>query len=242
MKINFRFIILWMALLIYGSSAIAQDIIVFNDGSVERTKILEINDNEVKYKKWDNLDGPLYSANKSTIMTINYQNGTSEKFFQQKQVEQQQFATTPDLKYDSDSPSYLRLGDRYLTEEEAIKLLYYDGESIYEDTWVGANKQRNFGKRMLFTGLGMFIGGSVTLGIGLAVDDGEMDVVSALAIPVASIGFACWIAGMIVNSIGNYRMSWTLKTYNNDIKHSNNKTTSLLFGATNNGIGLQLKF
>lgn len=239
MKINFRFIILWMALLIYGSSAIAQDTIIFNDGSVERTKILEINDNEVKYKKWDNLDGPLYSANKSTITTINYQNGTSEKFFQQKQIEQQQFATTPDLEYDRNSPSHLRLGDTYLTEEEAIKLLYYNGESIYEDTWVGANKQRRSGKTMIATGLVLFIGGCISAGVDLALGDG---IIASIFLPVGEIGLTCFIGGIVLNSIGKKRMTWTLNTYNNHIKNSNNKTTSLLFGAMNNGIGLQLKF
>lgn len=238
MKINFRFMILWIVLLIYGLSATAQDIIVFNDGSVERVKVLEINANEIKYKKWDNLEGPLYSVDKSKIMTINYQNGTSEKFSQQDHVEQQQFVSTPDLEYDRKSPSSLRLGDKYLTEQEAEKLLYYQGENIYKNTWLEATKQRRNGTTMLFIGLGVWLGCGITGGIDLS----ENGMAYPYLLAASSAGFSLWVAGIIFNSIGNHRMDWTLRTYNNGIKHGNNKTASLSFGATNNGIGLQLKF
>ena len=58
----------------------AQDLIVKTDGTIIKGKISEITDDAVKYKKADNLDGPLYSIAKSSVSAINYENGTVEKF------------------------------------------------------------------------------------------------------------------------------------------------------------------
>ena len=58
----------------------AQDIIVMRDGSIVQSKVAEITSSEVKYKKYSNLDGPLYTIDKSTILAINYENGEKETF------------------------------------------------------------------------------------------------------------------------------------------------------------------
>lgn len=58
----------------------AQDVIVKKDGSTIISKVLEIDDTNVKYKKYSNLKGPLYVIKKVEILSINYQNGEIEKF------------------------------------------------------------------------------------------------------------------------------------------------------------------
>ena len=62
------------------SSLKAQDLIVKTDGTIIKGKISEISDEAIKYKKADNLDGPVYSVSKSSVSAINYENGTVEKF------------------------------------------------------------------------------------------------------------------------------------------------------------------
>jgi len=58
----------------------AQDMIVKKDGSIVKVKIVEVGDDIIKYKKFGNLDGPLYSVSKSNLTSINYENGEVEKF------------------------------------------------------------------------------------------------------------------------------------------------------------------
>ena len=58
----------------------AQDVIVMKDGSTIVSKILEITANEVKYKKFTNLEGPTYTVLKSEVKVINYANGEKETF------------------------------------------------------------------------------------------------------------------------------------------------------------------
>lgn len=57
-----------------------QDVIYKNDKSEIKAKVLEILDKEIKYKKFDFLDGPTYSLNKNQIFIIIYSNGQKEMF------------------------------------------------------------------------------------------------------------------------------------------------------------------
>lgn len=56
----------------------AQDLIMKIDGDEIKAKVLEIGDSEIKYKRFDNEDGPSYSISKSEVFVIKYANGTKE--------------------------------------------------------------------------------------------------------------------------------------------------------------------
>lgn len=69
---NLLVIVLFFAL---SCDAFAQDVIVKKDGSAILSKILEVNTSDIKYKKYSNLDGQVYTMQKSEILSINYENG-----------------------------------------------------------------------------------------------------------------------------------------------------------------------
>ncbi len=58
----------------------AQDVIVKKNGDTIVSKVLEIDDTVVKYKKFSNLEGPTYSIAKAEVNCINYENGEKETF------------------------------------------------------------------------------------------------------------------------------------------------------------------
>lgn len=58
----------------------AQDIIYKTDGSEIQSKVIEISEDLIKYKKFSNLDGPLYSIAKNEVFMIVYENGEREVF------------------------------------------------------------------------------------------------------------------------------------------------------------------
>ena len=62
----------------------AQDMIVTKDSKKVDAKVTEINVDDVKYKRFDHLDGPTYTIPKSEIVTIIYQNGLVETFETEK--------------------------------------------------------------------------------------------------------------------------------------------------------------
>ena len=77
---------LLIAAVILPAYSYAQDIIVMRDGSIVQSKVTEITSSEVKYKKYSNLDGPLYTIDKSAILAINYENGEKETFAAEEQA------------------------------------------------------------------------------------------------------------------------------------------------------------
>lgn len=58
----------------------AQDVILLKNGAEINAKVEQINDNDVKYRKPDNLNGPVYTVLKSEIFMIKYSNGTKDTF------------------------------------------------------------------------------------------------------------------------------------------------------------------
>ena len=58
--------------------AFAQDIIHTIDGRSIEAKILEINDDDILYKTFDNQDGPDYRMSVGRVARIVFQNGTEK--------------------------------------------------------------------------------------------------------------------------------------------------------------------
>ncbi len=58
----------------------AQDLIIKKNGDEINAKIQELGAREIKYKKMDNPDGPLFSILKSEVFMIKYANGTKDVF------------------------------------------------------------------------------------------------------------------------------------------------------------------
>lgn len=66
--------------ILFSMNLFAQDVIVKRDGSTIVSKVYEIGDKDVKYKKHTNLNGPTYTIAISEIDVINYENGEKESF------------------------------------------------------------------------------------------------------------------------------------------------------------------
>lgn len=58
----------------------AQDVVVKKDGSTILAKVLEVNQDNIRYKKFSNPDGPTYTIGLSDVMAVNYENGEKETF------------------------------------------------------------------------------------------------------------------------------------------------------------------
>ena len=54
------------------------DLITLKSGEEVKVKVIEINEKEIKYKRCDNLEGPLVTVKKSDVFMIKYANGTKE--------------------------------------------------------------------------------------------------------------------------------------------------------------------
>jgi hypothetical protein len=98
---NFRKIIAVIIIFIsLVSGAKAQDVIVKTDKSEIKAKVVEIADLSIKYKKWDNQDGPLYNIAKADVFMIIYANGQREII---KQVQKMNTGSTQTVSNNSNT-------------------------------------------------------------------------------------------------------------------------------------------
>ena len=67
----------------------AQDTLTMRSGENIIVKIIEVGTSEVKYKKIDNLNGPIFSILKSEVSMIQYENGSKDVFKEDMKIKQQ---------------------------------------------------------------------------------------------------------------------------------------------------------
>lgn len=72
--------ILFVSFLFIVIFASAQDVIVKKDGSTILSKVLEVGETKIKYKKFNNQQGPIYIISVSDIFSINYESGDVDTF------------------------------------------------------------------------------------------------------------------------------------------------------------------
>lgn len=58
----------------------AQDILTTRSGEDILTSIVEVGQTEIKYKKFENKEGPVYTIAKAEVLMIRYENGTKDIF------------------------------------------------------------------------------------------------------------------------------------------------------------------
>ena len=117
----------------------AQDVIVKKDGTTIQSKVMEISGTEIKYKKWSNQDGPMYSISRNEVNSINYQNGEVELITSGTNANQSSWSTNGRMERDGRN---LTLNGRELTDEEVLSLV---GQENYE-TYLSARKQIAVGR------------------------------------------------------------------------------------------------
>jgi hypothetical protein len=72
-KLFFLYILLFVSLV-----AKSQDVIIKKSGDEIKAKVIEIGVNEIKYKRYDFQDGPIYTIPKTDVVLVRYENGINE--------------------------------------------------------------------------------------------------------------------------------------------------------------------
>jgi hypothetical protein len=56
----------------------AQDLLILKDGNTVEATVLEISSTEIRYRRFDNLEGPIIVIPVTNVLSIRYENGTTE--------------------------------------------------------------------------------------------------------------------------------------------------------------------
>ncbi|MGQ0828533.1 MAG: hypothetical protein ACT4ON_09080 [Bacteroidota bacterium] len=79
MKNSFRLaLVLTIAIACSFTRSMAQDTLIMTNGNIVPAKILEVSTEEVRYKRLDNLEGPVFITKTTEINKIKYQSGNTD--------------------------------------------------------------------------------------------------------------------------------------------------------------------
>jgi hypothetical protein len=81
-----KYILLFILFICSSNIIKAQDTLSTRYGESILVKVIEVGTAEVKYKKLDNLNGPMFSMLKSDLLMIKYENGTNEDFSKEEKT------------------------------------------------------------------------------------------------------------------------------------------------------------
>ena len=229
------------------ASAFAQDIITLKNGEDIQALVQEIGDVDVKYKKFDNLNGPNYTLKKSEIFIIRYANGSKDIFtiepttsvpVTEQPNTQRQMGGIPLNPLSIDGVQIFNSDGKKLSKSEIQNLMRNVPEAL--DLYNSGARKRGIATGFAIPGNILCWGGLGIMIAGFANEDEEV-AGTGLGLMVASLPFN--IVSFALSSSGNARIRNSVGTYNRGIKQGHTSDVSLNFGVTRSGgIGLTLKF
>ena len=219
----------------FSLGAVAQDIIHTKEGSDIISKVLEINENDIIYKDYYNLEGPDYRIDKMRVISIDFENGRKELF---------RLPVSPLGNYSGSHYDYM---DRYDRGGSMSRSDYMDyiGYSLYGSEYVKAQNK-------YYWGLGLTVGGAGLLVFAILVHNGTEEYnnfsqshhsSSSGYIVFYVSGVACLGAGIPLWVSGGKRLRRIADDYHrNYVKPNIKNNVSLNLGPTQSGLGLALNF
>jgi hypothetical protein len=117
--------ILQISFLIFSANTIcfSQDIITRTDGKEFSVRVIEIEETAIKYKRFDNQTGPVYSISKKEVDRIKYENGSIDNFTAEPE------ASAPNVEKASTGASKFDINDEN-TVKQIEAIAKYAGETI----------------------------------------------------------------------------------------------------------------
>jgi len=223
-------LLILIAVIGFGIIVNAQDVILKQDGSKIKAKVLEITEQQVKYKDFDFQDGPTRNINISEIFMIMYENGQEEVFSNQKSISTPQGSEL--------QAEFYKIGTN---DSEMLKFFKRNNFVRYSTDFEAACRMREAGKGLLGAGLISTVAGGIFMVIGFLENNygmaisgcalaGTGEILIIVSIPVSAV------AGAKKKAIKNEFAREKFSIY------SNLSQPTLNFGCIGNGLGISLKF
>ncbi len=129
-----------LLLLLSSLFAFSQDIITMRDGSKIEAKVTEVGSKDILYKRFSNLNGPVYTLDVEDVALINYESGAIDKF---------------NMMY-NEKPSYASNNSRMDPSELGSNVIYMNaGDLLFQNVTLGferlVGKSRKLGIRIPFS-------------------------------------------------------------------------------------------
>ena len=228
-----KFIII-LAVICYGNLLWSQDIITLKTGEEIKAVVQEIGLTDVKYKKYENPNGPTYNLLKSDIFMIKYENGSKDMFNEVTEKKQP-----------------IQTQSKIISNQKMLqtKMGFWSGQVV---DYTGRVLKRSEVRALMAATPNALshYNNSVILNTGAIIID-----IGAIGLSLYGVCFApkkdfwgyvggaagCLIGGVIWSLAGNFEMKKSVNLYNNSINKS--YAFNMKFGLTNSGgLGFTLNF
>jgi|SRR5664280_1650084 len=234
------FIVLFLFLLFgFDGSALAQDILILKSGKEIKANIIEESTDMVKYREYENPEGPLYSIGKDKIATIKYKKGAKEVPDINAGVQEKIIQETA-IPLQSNTIQTLEYKKRYVLSNGKIQSVR-KVKTLMED-YPEALDLYESGTTLCSLSNACAGGVIVICFIATEVSNGMKDESKGKTIVFTGLGIsgALIISGIVLASSGKHKIRNSVRIYNSAI----NKPVAckLNFGIMGDGIGLALRF
>lgn len=242
----------------------AQDIIVKRNGDELQCKILEVSKNEVKYKRWVNLDGPAFSEKKSDIFMIKYENGEKDMIAHSSPVSESSALSSGMNSVDPNeyifeeptpiSHTYLKYTTKGKRESGLIKwgnmLPEEQAKSMLNHDWLDfkkARKESRAGKKLTWVG-GSMVVASISI-VPLYISKRVIKCGGPLIVPIAGfvgLGIPSIIIGRRLHKRGHKNATQIvdkyIEVYENGKKNTSMSVPEFSINSNGNNIAFTVTF
>ncbi len=233
------------------SCVYSQDVIVLKNGDELKAIVSEVDLQVVKYKKFENPTGPVYTVEKSQVFMIKYENGSKDVFTEPVQV-QPQPQTQPQIQKPEPvaSPAVQPKPQTPAPKMDVPPLLTSSRGEVYEDQ----HTLEPYKVRDMFArnpeALSLYNSGKMTKGWGEFFDWTSYGFILLWYLQYKAgapnyymvlsgfIGFS--ITGMILKGVGNSKIKKAVLAHNSKIINSTSIDLNLNIHA--DGVGLAIRF
>ena len=232
----------------------AQDIIITKKSKTITAKVLEVTTNEVKYKDFNNLNGPIYTMLKKDIISISYENGSIDTFkarVSSNHVPSSASKETNDTLFSNVqwSNNRILINNRVASAKEIGDMMQISSPELYKKYSKG-KKVNSTGTILLVAGGGALAGGIACL---IAADseynndyyyNGALFLTAGAALTL--VGTAGVAAGIPLLITGNAKEKKAIRNFGENylsdepVKRENQIQLNL--NVNKNGVGLAIVF
>ena len=221
-----KLLLVLLSFVLISSFSFAQDVIIKKNFDEIECVVLEVGIDIIKYKRYDNPDGPVYSIGKEDVATIKYKNGVKDVF--NVQPSSDTINKKEPLTY---NPGFWGL----TIKKGSNKLSGFEVRNLYSN-YEEALFKYNTGKTLHTIGSIISFPSAFVFGweLGTSINSDE---INNLTLIVSGAGM---VLGIVLAVIGENSIKKSIEIYNSEI--SKTAFSHLNFGVTKNGVGFCIFF
>jgi len=212
-------------------SLYSQDIILLKNGEEIKALVNEVSIDIIKYKKFENPDGPLYTIEKKSVVMITYKNGYKDIFSE----------PVKEIKQEQNKPLYAEIltAKNGVVRKNGVVINKNDVKTLMENN-SEALGQYSSGMKLISTGnIFAYAGLGVVLIAAIVENKGGFKDNSAAMVGVIG-GVACLGTSMAVTFSGRSKIKKSVNLYNADLSKKTSYQVGL--GIGQNGLAVVVKF